>query len=105
MSFAKKESKPKVKKKCLAITARIECSKCDADISTGFNFNANFCPSICHTWFNECKNEFIDPYSVASKSASPFCKADSMICSKISDIVNSALDFCKFMGHNVYQES
>ena len=43
MSFAKKESKPKVKKKCLAITARIECSKCDADISTGFNFNANFC--------------------------------------------------------------
>ena len=89
MNFARKESRPKVKKKCLAITARIECSKCDADISTGFNSEANFCPNLCKTWFDACKNELVDPYSVISNSASPFCKKDSLVCSKISDIVNS----------------
>ena len=62
MSVVKHKSSPKVSDKCFALTSRMLCSKCDADISTGVNPNGAICLNFCDEWFLSCMEDFIDPY-------------------------------------------
>ena len=47
-----------------------------------------------------CIDDYIDPYQDPNENV-PFCKEDSLICSKVSDISNSSRAFCEFMGYKV----
>ena len=47
MGLARHGSSPKVSDQCFAMTSRIFCSKCDADISTGKNEDGIFCLNFC----------------------------------------------------------
>ena len=41
-----------------------------------------------------------NPVNVAFMNV-PFCKEDSLICSKVSDIANSSRAYCEYMGYKV----
>ena len=45
-------------------------------------------------------DDYIDPYQDPNENV-PFCKEDSLICSKVSDIANSSRAYCEYMGYKV----
>ena len=100
MGLARHGNSPRITNNCFTMTSKVLCSKCDADIGTGLNSDGIFCLRTCEQWYNTCRDDFIDPYIDPSDQV-PFCKEDSMICSKISDIADSPSEFCKYMGYKV----
>lgn len=100
MSAVKYYSEPKINEKCFTLTSKMMCSKCDADIGTGLNSNNAICSDICEQWFYSCGHELLDPY-VDKKEAMPFCREDSMVCSRVIDTFRSSAEYCKYMGYNV----
>ena len=47
-----------------------------------------------------CKEEYFDPYADKT-NVLPFCKNDSLLCSKIEDHVQSGQQFCNLIGFAV----
>lgn len=82
MGLARHGANPKITDECFAMTSRVMCSKCDADISTGQNSGGQFCLTFCDQWFLACLDDFVDPYQDPNESV-PFCKDDSLVCSKV----------------------
>ena len=58
------------------------------------------CISYCDKLFAVCGEEFFDPY-VNADNALPFCKEDSLLCSKINEKVSDGAGFCQLMGLDV----
>ena len=100
MSLVKYTANPKVSDQCFAVTSRVMCSKCDADIGTGVNSEGALCLNFCDEWLFACQNEFIDPYLDVSEHV-PFCREDSLVCSPVTDVVKSSRNFCEYMGYKV----
>jgi len=55
------------------------------------------CLDYCDKLFSACGDEYFDPYADNSNFV-PFCKTDSLLCSKISEQVTTGADFCKLVG-------
>lgn len=89
--------------KCFAVTSRMMCSKCDADISTGVNPDKSICLSFCDEWYLSCMEDYLDPY-VDPKEGQPFCTDDSMVCSPVHEVVNHSRAFCEHMGYKVMSD-
>ena len=100
MGLARHGASPRVSDNCFAMTSRVQCSKCDADIATGNNPENMFCLAFCDQWYISCIEDYMDPYLDPNEQV-PFCKEDSMVCSKVSDIASSSRAFCEYMGHKV----
>ena len=84
MAEVKHLGSPKVSDQCFALTSRMLCSKCDADVSTGLSEGA-ICLSFCDEWYLACHRDFIDAYQDSNEHV-PFCKDDSMVCSPVHEI-------------------
>lgn len=61
MAVVHKFSDPKVSDRCFAVTSRVLCTKCDADVSTGLSSGA-LCLNFCDEWFISCLYDYLDPY-------------------------------------------
>ena len=95
---------PKIDDTCFATTARVFCSKCDADVATGKNKDGALCLSFCDEWLYTCRDAFFDPYQ-DPKDGVPFCREDSLVCSPVIDVVKSSRGLCEFFGFNVLSPS
>ena len=84
MTGVRKLSSPKVNSECFALTSRVLCSHCDADVGVGNIPQETLCESFCQEWFSSCQDAFIDPYVDRHESV-PFCKEDSMVCSSVKE--------------------
>ena len=93
---------PPLSDKCFALTSRMLCSKCDADIGTGLS-EGHICLSFCDEWYLSCMRDFIDPYQDAAIS-NPFCTDDSIICSPVQEVINSSRQFCEKFGFKVMSD-
>jgi hypothetical protein len=89
MAAVKKLSSPKVENDCFALTSRVFCNHCDADVGTGVIEAGSLCSSFCDEWFYSCRNEWIDPY-IDKNEFVPFCRDDSMLCSSVLETVDSS---------------
>ena len=92
-------SNPKVSDQCFALTSRMLCSRCDADISTGVS-DGSICLSFCDEWFLACMSDYVDPYLDPSQNV-PFCKEESLVCSPVAEIAQNSRGFCEYMGFKV----
>jgi hypothetical protein len=45
----------------------------------------------------------LDPYE-GEKENLPFCRKDSLICSKVTEVISSSKEFCQKMGFKVFSE-
>lgn len=85
--------------KCLNISKIASCSYCDKAFSTGKS--EGICLDFCEKWYKACEKEWLDPYLTYSSEILPFCTKDSLICSQISEGIDTASQFCEMMGYRV----
>ncbi len=97
LSLARYFADPPISSQCFTATSQAFCSVCDADVGTGINSDGTLCPELCVRWWTACQDDFFDPY-VNPKEALPFCKEDSVVCSKVSTVVTEPEQFCEFLG-------
>ena len=100
MAAVRKLSSPQVEQQCFALTSRVFCSHCDADVGTGVINHHTLCLNFCDEWFYACRNDWIDPY-IDKHEYVPFCREDSMVCSPVLEAVDSSRQFCEMMGFKV----
>ena len=60
------------------------------------------CVDYCDKLFDVCKEEFFDPYLNAAETV-PFCRSDSLICSRIDEQARNGTEFCQLIGLPVSQ--
>eukprot|EP00347_Sterkiella_histriomuscorum_P011777 403371133 len=99
--------KTEVSDQCISATAKALCSYCDGDI--GLGKSSGVCQNYCENWYQQCKNDYFDPYLIQTASGGgetlPFCLKDSLICSQVSDIVDhDSIKFCNVMGVKVHDD-
>ena len=58
------------------------------------------CISYCDRLLTACQEDYFDPYADVN-IVLPFCKNDSLLCSKIEDHVQSGEEFCNLIGFPV----
>lgn len=100
-----KQDPESVSRECMSAVNDALCYLCDGDfVSTFFEINVKgtgtsdgLCLGYCSHLYDLCKDSFIDQ-SLNPDDTLPFCRSDSMICSKVSSLVDSPVDFCKVLG-------
>lgn len=63
----------------------------------------DLCEEICEVWYQQCKEEQIDPYVNVQENL-PFCKEESLLCSSVADTFQNSAEFCKAMGYKVRKQ-
>jgi len=55
------------------------------------------CIDYCDKLFSVCKEEYFDPY-INKNDIVPFCKSDSLLCSRTDEKASNGAEFCKLLG-------
>ena len=85
--------KTMISKPCAEAMESAMCSHCDPDIGSGVQ--DGMCLDYCDSLFDICKDDLID---ISSDKQAPFCLKNNLLCTKVSEKVNSGIEFCKLLN-------
>lgn len=87
--------------KCKALTEARICYLCDPRVGSGIV--QKVCQSYCNDWYASCIDEFYESTGVQGGKLS-LCNQNSILCSKLGDIISNGNDFCENSGLFVAQD-